>query len=203
MTAGLDQIPGATAVRGQSMSDMAYVDVVFGSESALAAGRAEIVRRMARAAAPAAGRRGRDRRAGRVRRPAGCCSTRSSRARRSTRRWARTRTRRTRATVRWVRKFQDLMLRPALEAVPGVAEVATLGGETERGRGRRPRRTSSAARTSRCRTSIAALEAKMATHPRTAGRDHPRPAAVQGDAGERRARRWPAARPTSTDRSRS
>ena len=29
-----------------------------------------------------------------------------------------------------MRKVQDLMLRPAIEAVPGVAEVATLGGET-------------------------------------------------------------------------
>ena len=50
-------MPGSTAVRGQSMSDMAYVDVVFGSDAALAAGRAEIVRRMTAAAAAAAGRR--------------------------------------------------------------------------------------------------------------------------------------------------
>src|SRR3954454_20498032 len=33
LTGGLDEIPGATAVRGQSMSDMAYVDVVFGSDA--------------------------------------------------------------------------------------------------------------------------------------------------------------------------
>src|SRR5262249_28721376 len=45
-TAGRDHVPGATAVRGESMADMAYVDVVFGSESTLAAGRAEIVGRM-------------------------------------------------------------------------------------------------------------------------------------------------------------
>src|SRR4051812_36763796 len=35
LTAGLDRVPGSMAVRGQSMSDMAYVDVVFGSDSAL------------------------------------------------------------------------------------------------------------------------------------------------------------------------
>ncbi len=34
LTGGLDRIPGATAVRGQWMSDMAYVDVVFGAEGA-------------------------------------------------------------------------------------------------------------------------------------------------------------------------
>ena len=37
LTAGLEHIPGATAVRGQSMSNMAYVDVVFASPLSVAA----------------------------------------------------------------------------------------------------------------------------------------------------------------------
>jgi len=129
VTAGLDHIPGATAVRGQSMSDMAYVDVVFGSESALAAGRAEIVRRMAEL---------------RPRLPGGAVVTVGPAA--SATGWVlqyalipgpkvhapmgENAHQTHQSKVRIVRKVQDLMLRPALEAVPGVGEVATLGGET-------------------------------------------------------------------------
>ena len=112
------------------MSDMAYVDVVFGSEAALAAGRAEIVRRMAEL---------------RPRLPGGAVVTVGPAAS-ADRVGAAVRAHPPgpkfhapmgenahlthQSAVRWVRKFQDLMLRPALEAVPGVAEVATLGGET-------------------------------------------------------------------------
>ena len=87
--------------------------------------------------------------------------------------------------VRSVRKFQDLMLRPALEAVPGVAEVATLGGETNEVVVQTSADQLRAANVALSDV-IAALRAKMATHAGTARRDHPRPAAVQGDAGERR-----------------
>ena len=129
LTVGLDQIPGATAVRGQSMSDMAYVDVVFGSDAALASGRAEIVRRMTEL---------------RTRLPGGAVVTVGPAA--SPTGWVlqyallpgpkfhapmgENSHLTHQSGVRSVRKFQDLMLRPALEAVPGVAEVATLGGET-------------------------------------------------------------------------
>ena len=129
LTVGLDQIPGATAVRGQSMSDMAYVDVVFGSDAALASGRAEIVRRMTEL---------------RTRLPGGAVVTVGPAA--SPTGWVlqyallpgpkfhapmgENSHLTHQSGVRTVRKFQDLMLRPALEAVPGVAEVATLGGET-------------------------------------------------------------------------
>src|SRR5262245_55934793 len=166
VTAGLDHIPGATAVRGQSMSDMAYVDVVFGSESALAAGRVEVVRRMA---------------ALRSRLPGGAVGTVGPAA--STTGWvlqyALIPAKQIHAPMgenshqthqfkaRGIRKFQDLMLRPALEAVPGVAEVATLGGET----------TEVVVQTSADQLRganvalsdvITSVRAKMATHPRTA-----------------------------------
>src|SRR3954464_13181852 len=35
------------------------------------------------------------------------------------------------AEIRPLREFQDKVLRPALVGIPGVAEVATLGGERE------------------------------------------------------------------------
>jgi Cu(I)/Ag(I) efflux system membrane protein CusA/SilA len=129
LTVGLDRIPGATAVRGQSMADMAYVDVVFGSDAALAAGRAEIVRRMTDLKA---------------RLPGGAVFTVGPAA--SATGWVlqyallvgpkfhtpmgENSHLTHQSSVRNVRTFQDLILRPALEAVPGVAEVATLGGET-------------------------------------------------------------------------
>ena len=46
VTGALYGVPDSTAVRGSSMADMAYVDVEFRSDSALPAGRAEIVRRI-------------------------------------------------------------------------------------------------------------------------------------------------------------
>src|SRR5512147_1596633 len=47
LTESLKSVPGTTAVRGASMSGMAYVDVVFGSSSKLEPGRQEILRRVA------------------------------------------------------------------------------------------------------------------------------------------------------------
>jgi len=166
VSAGLDHIPGSTAVRGQSMSDMAYVDVVFGSEAALAAGRAEIVRRMAEL---------------RPRLPGGAVVTVGPAA--SATGWvlqyALIPGPKTHAPlgenahethqsgVRWVRTFQDRMLRPALEAVPGVAEVATLGGETKEVV---VQTSADQLRGANVALSdvVAALKAKMATHPSTA-----------------------------------
>jgi cobalt-zinc-cadmium resistance protein CzcA len=128
VAAGLDHIPGATAVRGQSMSNMAYVDVVFGAESALAGGRADIVRRMAElrprlpggavvtvgpAASPTGwvlqyalipGRQ--------IHAPMGENSHQTHQSK-----------------LRFVRDFQDLVLRPAQGAEPGVGGLATQAGE--------------------------------------------------------------------------
>jgi len=166
LTAGLDHVPGATAVRGQSMSDMAYVDVVFGSDAALAAGRTEIVRRMTEL---------------RARLPGGAVVTVGPAA--SATGWVlqyaliagpkvhapmgENAHLTHQSAVRWVRKFQDLMLRPALEAVPGVAEVATLGGETNEVV---VQTSADQLRGANVALSdvITALRAKMATHPKTA-----------------------------------
>src|SRR3954468_16354095 len=52
LTRALDGLPGETAVRGSTMSGMAYVDVVFGAAADLAAARRQIVERLARVALP-------------------------------------------------------------------------------------------------------------------------------------------------------
>jgi len=166
LTAGLDKIPGATSVRGQSMSDMAYVDVVFGSDAAIAAGRAEIVRRMT---------------ALKPRLPGGAVVTVGPVA--SATGWVlqyallagpkfhapmgENSHLTHQSSVRTVRKFQDLMLRPALEQVPGVAEVATLGGETNEVVVQTSADQLRAANLALSDV-IGALRAKMATHPNTA-----------------------------------
>jgi len=166
LTSGLDHIPGATAVRGQSMSDMAYVDVVFGSDAALTGGRAEILRRMSDL---------------RARLPGGAVVTVGPAA--SATGWvlqyaliagpkfhapmAENAHLTHQSGVRAVRKFQDLMLRPALEAVPGVGEVATLGGETNEVV---VQTSADQLRGANLALSdvIGALRAKMATRPNTA-----------------------------------
>jgi Cu(I)/Ag(I) efflux system membrane protein CusA/SilA len=165
LTVGLDKIPGATAVRGQSMADMAYVDVVFGSDSALAAGRAEIVRRMAEL---------------RSRLPGGAVVTIGPAA--SPTGWVlqyalipgpkthaplgENAHQTHQSGLQWVRKFQDLVLRPALEAVPGVAEVATLGGETKEVVVQTSAEQLRAANVALSDV-VTALGAKLATHPST------------------------------------
>ena len=119
LTAALDGVPGAVAVRGSSMAGMAYVDVVFASPALLAAGRDVIAARVE---------------AVRPRLPADVRLTVGPEA----------------SSTGWVlqyalvappadpsetllalRSFQDDVLRPALAAIPGVAEVATLGGQVE------------------------------------------------------------------------
>jgi Cu(I)/Ag(I) efflux system membrane protein CusA/SilA len=131
LTGALEGVPGSTAVRGSSMADMAYVDVTFKSEAALPAGRAEIVRRVAalRPRLPAAVhiQIGPEASAtgwvlqyalrpaeGKKPMPMGEAKHRGPGA-----------------DVRPLREFQDKVLRPALGGIPGVAEVATLGGDIE------------------------------------------------------------------------
>ena len=116
LTAALDGVAGATAVRGASMSGMSYVDVVFDAADRLADGRAEIVRRVD-----------------------------AARARRALPATARVQVGPLASSTGWVfeyalvdperrssllelRRFQDDVLGPALAAVDGVAEVAPLGG---------------------------------------------------------------------------
>ena len=117
LTSLLDGIPASTAVRGTSMPGMAYVDVVFASSSDLDNGRAEIVRRVA---------------AQRERLPA----------------TARLQIGPLASSTGWVfqyalvdparrmsplelRRIQDEIVGPALASLPGVAEVAPLGGAVQ------------------------------------------------------------------------
>jgi Cu(I)/Ag(I) efflux system membrane protein CusA/SilA len=115
LTKELAGISGAKAVRGQTMSGMAYVDVVFEREAGLDRARQEIVDRVASAQA---------RLPPNVRMYVGPAAS----------------------STGWVleyaltdpdlvsslldlRRFQEDVLRPALSAIPGVAEVASVGGD--------------------------------------------------------------------------
>jgi len=117
LTGALADLPGTTAVRGSSMSDMAYVDVIFESPSSLASGRQAILERLAGL---------RDRLPAHVRVQVGPEAS----------------------STGWVfqyalvdpthgetaltlRRLQDDVFRPALSKIPGVAEVASVGGDTE------------------------------------------------------------------------
>ena len=131
VTRGLAGVPGSTAVRGSSMADMSYVDVEFKSEAALPAGRAEIVRRIDALrprlpvavhiqVGPEASATGWVLQYA-MRPPEGKKSMPMGEAKH----------RGPGAEIRPLREFQDKVLRPALVGIPGVAEVATLGGESE------------------------------------------------------------------------
>jgi Cu(I)/Ag(I) efflux system membrane protein CusA/SilA len=117
LTGALEGVPGATAVRGLSMADMATIAVVFDSAGALAAGRQAVNARVA---------------AARARLPAA----------------ARVQVGPEASGTGWVfqyvlvdpshgqplpalRRLQDQVLRPALQAIPGVAEVASVGGDVQ------------------------------------------------------------------------
>jgi Cu(I)/Ag(I) efflux system membrane protein CusA/SilA len=117
ITDALADVPGAKAIRGLSMSRMAYVNVVFESTDGIDEARKAIVERLTaiRQTLPSA-----------VRLYIGP----------------------TASTTGWVfeyalsdpqlvsslldlRRFQDDVLRPALSKIPGVAEVASVGGELQ------------------------------------------------------------------------
>jgi Cu(I)/Ag(I) efflux system membrane protein CusA/SilA len=113
LTRALEGVPGTTAVRGASMSGTAYIDVVFGSARGLGAGRQAIAGRVARLR----GTLPRDARVevGPVASSTGWVFQ-----------YALIDPHRKESAVA-MRAFQDNVLRPALAAVPGVAEVATVG----------------------------------------------------------------------------
>jgi copper/silver efflux system protein len=117
LTDSLRSTAGSTTIRGSSMSGMAYVDMVFGSSADLARGRQEIEERVA---------------ACRPRLPVN----------------ARVQVGPAASSTGWIfqyalvnpsvtgaspalKRFQDNVLRPALEAIPGVAEVTSVGGPVE------------------------------------------------------------------------
>jgi len=116
LTESLKSIPGATTVRGTSMAGMAYVEVLFGSSTSLEAGRQEILRRVADL-----GRRLPSTIRLQVGPPASATGWIYQYALVGS----------SAKPVPIGRVLQDELLRPALEAIPGVAEVATVGGATE------------------------------------------------------------------------
>src|SRR5215468_5353913 len=115
LTRGLDGLPGVTTVRGTTMTGMAYIDVLFGSTEDLVRGRAAIVERLAGLPLPDT-----------VRLQIGPLASSTG--------WvfeyAMTDPRRKKSALE-LRQFQDEVLRPALANIPGVAEVASLGGDVQ------------------------------------------------------------------------
>lgn len=124
----LRTIPDATAVRGVSMAGMAYVDVVFGSKSAVTRGRAEILARVRKLGPKLPG-------GARVRVGPEASSTGwvfqyalLPPEKTQTMPMAESAHETSARALRSLRAFQDDVLQPALSSIPGVAEVATLGG---------------------------------------------------------------------------
>jgi len=115
LTRGLADLPGTTAVRGTTMTGMAYIDVLFDSTADLARGRAAIAERVPAMHLPEA-----------VRLEIGPMASSTG--------WvfeyAMTDPRRKKSALE-LRQFQDDVLRPALAQIPGVAEVASLGGDVQ------------------------------------------------------------------------
>jgi Cu(I)/Ag(I) efflux system membrane protein CusA/SilA len=115
LTKDLEGVPGAVAVRGTSMSGMAYIDVVFDSVSSLKSGRAAIAEQLEKARAQLP-------KTARVQLGPSASSTG----------WvfeyALVDPHR-KQSPQSLRRFQDDVLRPLVAKVPGVAEVASLGGE--------------------------------------------------------------------------
>jgi Cu(I)/Ag(I) efflux system membrane protein CusA/SilA len=113
LTGALDDVPGVTAVRGSSMSGMAYVDVVFGASSNIERGREDIVACVERL---------------RARLPPNA-RVRVGPAATSTGwvfQYVLVDPVHANSTVK-LRQLQDDMVRPALSSIPGVAEVASVG----------------------------------------------------------------------------
>ncbi len=130
LTHAFEGVSGSTAIRGASMAGMAYVDVVFGSESALHGGRTEILARVAklRPQLPAYVR---------VRVGPEASSTGwvyqyalMPPEKRSSMPMAEN-AHEGNKSLAPLREFQDRVLRPALASIPGVAEVASVGGDTD------------------------------------------------------------------------
>jgi Cu(I)/Ag(I) efflux system membrane protein CusA/SilA len=115
LTEALADVPGAKAIRASTMTGMAYVDVVFASTAGLEAAHREIAARVDRVRATLPPN---------VRLYLGPTA--------STTGWVfeYALTDRARVSSQFeMRRFQDQVLKPALAAIPGVAEVASVGGD--------------------------------------------------------------------------
>jgi Cu(I)/Ag(I) efflux system membrane protein CusA/SilA len=129
LTAALDGVSGSTAIRGSSMSGMAYVDVSFGSVSALPGGRKEIIARVEKV---------RPRLPANVRLRVGPEASSTgwvfqyalvAPSLRGTMGSSKP-SEPSKVSLVTLRRLQDEVLRPALASIPGVAEIASVGGET-------------------------------------------------------------------------
>jgi Cu(I)/Ag(I) efflux system membrane protein CusA/SilA len=114
LTESLQGVPDATDVRGSSMPGMAYVDVVFRSAAKLDTGRRAVLERL---------RAARTRLPSNVRIEVGPSASSAS----WVYQYALVDPER-RASMFELRRFQDNVLSPALSALPGVGEVASVGG---------------------------------------------------------------------------
>ncbi len=121
LTDALEGVPGATAIRGSSMPGMAYIDVVFATASSLTAGREAILERV---------RQARPRLPATVRVQVGPVASSTG--------WVfqyalvdQAREDFPLASPVRLRRLQDRVLGPALSALPGVAEVASVGGAVQ------------------------------------------------------------------------
>jgi copper/silver efflux system protein len=115
LTQALADVPGAKAIRASTMTGMAYVDVVFASADGLEAAHREIAARVERTRATLPPN---------VRIYLGPTA--------STTGWVFEYALTDRARVSSaleMRRFQEDVLKPALSAIPGVAEVASVGGD--------------------------------------------------------------------------
>ncbi|HTA89606.1 MAG TPA: efflux RND transporter permease subunit [Polyangiaceae bacterium] len=116
LTEALKSVPAAKAVRGASMSGMAYVDILFGSSKNLEPGRREIQRRVEtlQAKLPPT-----------IRVHLGPPASATG--------WVYqyALVGESRLPLAVGHRLQDELLRPQLEKIPGVAEVASVGGTTE------------------------------------------------------------------------
>ena len=110
---------------------MAYVDVVFKSDAALPAGRAEIVRRVAALRPRLPPRRPHPDRPGGVGDGLGAAIRAGPPEKKQAMPMGEAKHRGPGAELRPLREFQENVLRPALVGIPGVAEVALLGGDRE------------------------------------------------------------------------
>jgi Cu(I)/Ag(I) efflux system membrane protein CusA/SilA len=117
LTAALQDIPGVTAVRGASMSGMAYVDIIFESSRDLKRGRQAILERVPTLSSELPEN---------VRLQVGPAATSTG--------WVfqyvlvdRTH----REALSALRRVQDTVLAPALGSIAGVAEVASVGGDVQ------------------------------------------------------------------------
>jgi Cu(I)/Ag(I) efflux system membrane protein CusA/SilA len=116
LTEALKSVPGSTTVRGTSMAGMAYVEVLFASPANLEPGRREIVSRVAGL---------QPRLPSTIRLQVGPPASATGWIYQYALVGASNR------PVPLGRAAHDELIRPALEAVPGVVEVATVGGTTE------------------------------------------------------------------------